>query len=362
MLGDDSLLHLSWARPGRWRVLYHKDDVEIFGCVYAVGECGLSHKKTVFVTGASGFVGAALIEHLVSTGSYQVLALVRRDGVALPSAAIPVRVSEDYLAGEALPFAGVDALIHCGARVHVMSDTTSDPLAEYRKVNVQGTLRLAAQAAQAGVKRFIFISSIKVNGEGTRLGQPYTADDLPAPCDPYGISKMEAEQQLRLLSQETGMEVVIIRPVLVYGPGVKANFRKMMEWLNKGVALPLGAIHNRRSLVALDNLVDLIVTCLHHPAAANQTFLVSDDDDMSTSELLTRIGKALAKPARLIPVPATLLQWCMILIGRRGVGQRVCGSLQVDIKKTRDLLGWTPPSTVAVALRKTVERFKGNLK
>ncbi|WP_294736791.1 SDR family oxidoreductase [uncultured Pseudomonas sp.] len=323
----------------------------------------MSPKKTFFVTGASGFVGAALVERLVSTGNFQVLALVRRDGVVLPAAAIPVKVSENYLAGEeALPLAGVDVLIHCAARVHVMSDAASDPLTEYRNVNVHGTLRLAEQAARAGVKRFIFISSIKVNGESTRLGEAYRADDPPAPCSPYGISKMEAEQQLRLLAQKTGMEVVIIRPVLVYGPGVKANFRSMMVWLNMGITLPLGAIHSQRSLVALDNLIDLIVTCLHHPGAANQTFLVSDGEDMSTTELLIRIGAALNKPARLIPVPTNLLRWCTALIGRRGIGQRLCGSLQVDIQKNRDLLGWVPTTTVTNALRRTAEHFQGNLK
>lgn len=322
----------------------------------------MSHKKKIFVTGVTGFVGAAVVESLVKAGDCKVLALVRRDGVALPGAAIPVRAGENCLAGENLPLAGVDVLVHCAARVHVMSDGTGDPLAEYRKVNVQGTLNLATQAAQAGVKRFIFISSIKVNGEGTLPGKAYRADDRPAPCDPYGVSKMEAEQQLRLLSQETGMEVVIIRPVLVYGPGVKANFQSMMVWLNRRVILPLGSIHNRRSLVALDNLVDLIVTCLHHPAAANQTFLVSDGEDMSTTELLTRIGGALARPARLIPVPVALLKWALVLVGRKGVGQRLCGSLQVDINKTRDLLGWAPPTTVEAALRKTAECFLGHLK
>ncbi|CRM19961.1 UDP-glucose 4-epimerase [Pseudomonas sp. 25 E 4] len=239
-----------------------------------------------------------------------------------------------------------------------MSDASSDPLTEYRKVNVVGTLKLAEQAAQAGVKRFVFISSIKVNGEGTRPGQPYTADDVPSPCDPYGVSKMEAEQQLRLLAQSTGMEVVIIRPVLVYGPRVKANFRSMMSWLNKGVVLPLGAIGNQRSLVALDNLVDLIVTCMTHPAAAGQTFLVSDGEDLSTTQLLRRMGAALGKPARLLPVPAMLLEWGAALIGRKSIGQRLCGSLQVDITKARDLLGWVPPTSVSEALKKTAASFK----
>jgi len=238
-----------------------------------------------------------------------------------------------------------------------MHETANDPLAEFRKVNVDGTLNLARQAAAAGVRRFIFISSIKVNGEGSALGAPYLADAKPAPADPYGISKMEAEQGLRALAAETGMEVVIIRPVLVYGPGVKANFRSMMSWLNKGVPLPLGAIHNQRSLVALDNLVDLIVTCIDHPAAANQTFLVSDGEDLSTTELLRRMGAALGKPARLLPVPAFMLQAGAALLGKRDMAQRLCGSLQVDISKTRELLNWTPPVSVDQALAKTAAHF-----
>jgi len=323
----------------------------------------LNQRKTVFVTGASGFVGAALVDRLASADDCQVLALVRREGVTLPANAVPVLVSADYLATESLlALEGVDVLVHCAARVHVMSDASSDPLTEYRKVNVDGTLKLAQRAAHAGVERFIFISSIKVNGEATQPGAPYTADDVPAPCDPYGVSKKEAEEQLKILAKKTGMDVVIIRPVLVYGPGVKANFRSMMNWLNKGIVLPLGAIRNQRSLVSLDNLIDLIVVCLDHPAAANQIFLASDGDDMSTTDLLTRMGIALGKPARLIPVPAALLQLSAALIGRKAIGQRLCGSLQVDIAKTRRLLEWTPPSTVTAALRKTAESFQGSLK
>jgi nucleoside-diphosphate-sugar epimerase len=252
----------------------------------------------------------------------------------------------------------VQAMVHCAARVHVMDDRSDDPLAAFRAANVEGTLSLAKLAAAAGVRRFIFISSIKVNGEGTLIGQPYTSEDEPAPQDPYGISKLEAEQALQALSTQTGMEVVIIRPVLVYGPGVKANFRSMMSWLTKGVPLPLGAIPNKRSLVALDNLVDLIITCIDHPAAANQTFLVSDGEDLSTSELLRRMGTALDTPARLIPVPASMLQMGARLIGKSGVAQRLCGSLQVDITKTRALLGWSPVVSVDQALCKTAEAFK----
>jgi nucleoside-diphosphate-sugar epimerase len=252
---------------------------------------------------------------------------------------------------------GVDVVIHSAARVHVMEDKASDPLAAFRKVNVEGTLNLARQAAELGVRRFISISSIKVNGEGTSLGMPYLADAQPAPADPYGISKMEAEQGLRELAAESGMEVVIIRPPLVYGPGVKANFLNMMRWLHKGVPLPFGAIHNRRSLVALDNLVDLIVTCIGHPAAANQTFLVSDGEDLSTTELLRGMGTALGKPARLLPVPSWLLETGAAMLGKQALSQRLCGSLQVDISKTRELLNWTPPVSVDEALRKTAKHF-----
>jgi UDP-glucose 4-epimerase len=234
-------------------------------------------------------------------------------------------------------------VVHLAARVHVMNDTEADPLAAFRQSNVESTLALATQAAQAGVKRFIFISSVKVNGEHTEPGHPFRADDAPAPQDPYGISKMEAEAGLRAIAQQTGMEVVIIRPPLVYGPGVKANFASMVHWLQRGIPLPLGAIHNRRSLVALDNLVDLIITCIDHPAAANQTLMVSDGEDLSTTELLQRMAAALGKPARLIPVPQRLLEWGAALLGKQEVAQRLFSSLQVDAQTTCQLLGWKPP-------------------
>lgn len=238
-----------------------------------------------------------------------------------------------------------------------MRDEATDPLSEFRKVNVDATLNLAAQAANAGVRRFVFVSSVKVNGESTLSGKAFTAQQAPVPSDPYGISKWEAEQKLRFLASKTGMEVVIIRPVLVYGPGVKANFLNMMKWLYKGVPLPLGAIHNKRSLVALDNLVDLIVTCIDHPRAANQTFLVSDGEDLSTTELLQRMSKALGKRPRLLPVPAWMLETAAKVVGRQSIAQRLCGSLQVDISYTRERLGWTPPVSVDTALRKTAQHF-----
>lgn len=253
---------------------------------------------------------------------------------------------------------GVGALVHCAARVHVMQDDAADPLEAYRLVNVEGTLNLARQAATAGVRRFVFVSSIKVNGEASLSGQPFTADDVPTPLDPYGVSKLEAEQGLRELEAQTGMDVVIVRPPLVYGPGVRANFASMMRWVARGVPLPLGAIHNFRSMVALDNLVDLLVTCLKHPAAAGQTFLASDGEDVSTPELLRRSAQAMGKTAFLLPVPTFLLESGAALLGKRDVAQRLCGSLQVDIEKTRRLLGWKPPLTLNQGLKKAVEGMK----
>lgn len=247
---------------------------------------------------------------------------------------------------------GVQAVVHCAARVHIMADTSADPLAEFRRVNVDGTLALARQAAAAGVRRFVLLSSVKVHGEATAPGHPFHADDAPRPEDAYGLSKHEAEQALRHLAAETGLEVVVVRSPLVYGPGVKANFAQLMRAVALGVPLPLGALHNRRSLVGLDNLVDLLRVCLDHPAAANQTFLVSDGEDLSTTELVHRLGRALGRPARLLPVPAPLLRAGAALLGRRAAVDRLCGSLQVDIASTRARLGWTPPVSVDEGLRR----------
>ncbi|MDA7020435.1 MULTISPECIES: SDR family oxidoreductase [Pseudomonas] len=323
-----------------------------------MGKDQLNACNKILVTGASGFLGSALVDRLASREGAAVLAMLRSEHAFSSPNVEPLYADLDNLSSRALSLAGVDAIVHCAARVHVMDDGSSDPLTAYRKINVQATLELANQAVLAGVKRFIFISSIKVNGEATAPGKPYTPDDLPAPLDPYGVSKMEAEEQLKLLAAASNLDVVIIRPVLVYGPGVKANFHSMMRWLNKGLPLPLGGVRNQRSLVALDNLVDLIVTCLNHPAAVNQTFLVSDGEDMSTTQLLKRMGIALSRRARLVPVPAAVLLTCASVLGRRGVAQRLCGSLQVDIKKTQDLLGWSPPMSVEDSLRKTAEAFK----
>jgi nucleoside-diphosphate-sugar epimerase len=250
---------------------------------------------------------------------------------------------------------GYEVIVHLAARVHVLTDTAADPLEEFRRINVQGTLNLALQAVAAGVQRFVFVSSIKVNGEATHLGVPFREVDTPAPLSAYGVSKMEAEQGLREIARKTSMEVVIIRPPLVYGPGVKANFADMMRWLKRGVPLPLGAIHNQRSLVSLDNLIDFLMTCITHPAASNQTFLVSDGEDVSTTELLYRMGQALGHPARLLPLPVSALKVAAALVGKSDVAQRLCGSLQVDLEKTRRLLDWTPPLSLNEGLKKTAE-------
>ncbi|WP_460139905.1 UDP-glucose 4-epimerase family protein [Pseudomonas sp. S2_E01] len=312
----------------------------------------------VLLTGASGFVGSAVEAHLLDDSQYVVRSVYRQPTQsALPRLQMCHVPALERETDWSEPLQGIDVVIHCAARVHVMDEREADPLAVFRQVNVQGTLRLAEQAAQCGVQRFIYLSSIKVNGEGTLPGRAYTADDQPSPLDPYGISKLEAEQALQALSARTGMEVVIIRPVLVYGPGVKANFRSMMSWLNRGVPLPLGSISNKRSLVAVDNLVGLIVTCIHHPAAANQVFLVSDDEDLSTSELLRRMARALGKPARLLPLPMWLLDAAARVLGKKALSQRLCGSLQVDIEKTKSLLEWTPAISVDGALAKTAKDF-----
>lgn len=248
---------------------------------------------------------------------------------------------------------GVHSVIHLAARVHVMAEAAADPLAAFRAINTEGTLALARQAASAGVRRFLLVSSIKVNGESTRAGQPFTAHQDVQPADPYGRSKWEAELRIRELARETGLEFVIVRPPLVYGPGVKANFAAMMRAVQRGLPLPLASVtQNRRSLVALDNLVDLLITCIDHPSAANQTFLASDGEDLSTSDLLRRIGQAVNRPARLFPIPVPVLKVGAALLGKQGAAQRLLDNLQVDISHTRETLGWTPPITVDEGLRR----------
>lgn len=304
--------------------------------------------KKVLLTGATGFVGAQVLNVLTQRNYY----------VSVLGRSKPIKADKYYAASlnghsdYSQSLEGIDVLIHVAARAHVMNEKLDDPLAEYREVNSYATLNLARQAATAGVKRFIFISSIKVNGEGTLPGKPYTPFDQVDASDPYGISKAEAEQALQELAAETGMEVVIIRPPLVYGPGVKANFAAMLKLAKRNLPLPLGAIHNRRSMVALDNLVDLIVTCIDHPKATNQTFLVSDDQDVSTTELLQMMTRAAGKRPVLIPVPMSWLRLAGKLTGKTAVIDRLCGNLQVDISYTKQTLGWKPPITVEEGIRR----------
>ncbi|SJM93110.1 UDP-glucose 4-epimerase [Crenothrix polyspora] len=312
----------------------------------------------VLVTGATGFVGSALLVRLADGAELQVCAHVRSSGRHLSAPVKSVFVAElKPDADWTVALKDMDCVVHTAARVHVMDDVSQDPLAEFRKTNCAATLNLARQAAEAGVKRFIFISSIKVNGEGTLPGKPYTENIEPAPVDPYGVSKREAEDGLRALATETGLQVVIIRPPLIYGAGVKGNLLSLLRWINKGIPLPLGAIHNKRSFVALDNLLDLIAVCLHHPQAANQTFLVADSEDMSTTVLLRGIAKALDKRVFLLPVPEKLLKILLTLLGRGDIGQRLCDSLQLDTSKAKTLLGWIPPVSTDEGLRRLAKGY-----
>ena len=309
----------------------------------------------ILVTGGAGFVGGALLKALRAQGGYSLRTSVRQGGKGVSLAGVDVFAADlaldtDWV--EALE--GVDAVVHTAARVHVMNDHAADPLAAFRRTNVEGTLALARQAAVAGVRRFVYVSSVKVNGESTLPGRPFTERDVPAPRDPYGISKLEAEQGLWLIAQGSGMELVIIRPPLVYGPGVRANFRVLMRAVINNLPLPLAAVDNRRSLVALANLNDFIVTCINHPAAANEVFLVSDADDLSTPELVRRLSRILGKPPKLFSVPVVVLALAAKIVGRSAALERVCGNFQVDINKARTLLGWRPLVTVDQGLVETV--------
>jgi nucleoside-diphosphate-sugar epimerase len=312
----------------------------------------------VLITGATGFVGSEIVKQLL-VKDLGVIATARTDNLELPDG------TQRFIAGdfaESINWSSVlpdiDVVIHTAARVHIMDDSAADPLTEFRKVNTAGTLNLAQQAADAGVKRFIFISSIKVNGEMTLVDQPFKPNDNYISTDPYGLSKYEAEQGLLAIAEETSMEIVIIRPPLVYGPNVKANFASMIKWINKGVPLPFGAIHNQRSLVALDNLVDFIALCADRaksPKAANQVFLISDGEDVSTTTLLQKVARAFGKKPRLIPVPVWLMTFSAKLIGKGDMANRLFGSLQVDSSKARDLLGWQPVVTMDEQLAKMGE-------
>jgi nucleoside-diphosphate-sugar epimerase len=310
------------------------------------------------VTGAGGFVGGALLRRLRADAIACRGVRRARDGEpADPGGPL----ADGCVAGPALGadadwsavLAGCGTVVHAAARVHVMRESSGDPLAEFRRVNVQGSIALARQAAAAGVRRLVFVSSVKVHGESTRRGHPWRACDPPAPADPYGVSKAEAEDGLRAVARETGLDLVVVRPPLVYGPGVGGNFLSMMRWLQRGVPMPFGAIDNRRSMVALDTLVDLLAICLDHPQAAGRSFLVSDDEDLSTAGLLRRLGAALGRPARLLPVPVGVLRGVAAAIGREAMIARLAGDLQVDVAPTRLTLGWAPALTVDEGLRQT---------
>jgi nucleoside-diphosphate-sugar epimerase len=311
----------------------------------------------ILVTGGSGFVGNAVVKKMMTDNGITVRTSVRRcqDSTDLINTDIVIaHLSPETNWLEAL--VDINVVIHAAARVHMMKEKNSDSHEDFRKINVDATINLAKQASEAGVKRFIYLSSIKVNGESTQPGCSFTAEDVPRPLDPYGISKYEAEIGLRKIAKKTGMEVVIIRPPLVYGPGVKANFASMMRVIKHGVPLPLASvIGNKRSLVALDNLVDLIIVCIRHPAAANQTFLVSDDEDVSTAELLRRMGLALKRPAKLFYVPSLLLKFGAALLNKSEMYQRLSESLQVDITKTKYLLNWKPSLSLDQGLRQLIK-------
>jgi nucleoside-diphosphate-sugar epimerase len=306
----------------------------------------------IVVTGANGFVGRAVSAAISSRG-------LRSRLLSRSSAEGMFEVGTiDGMTDWSTVLAGADAVIHLAARVHMFNDRAIDPLIEFRRTNVDATLNLARQAVMAGVRRFIFVSSIKVNGEETMPGLPFKPEDSVNPIDPYGISNYEAEEGLLAIGRETALEVVIVRPPLMYGPGVRANFATMMNWIARGIPLPFGAVrNNRRSLFAVENMADFLLRCVDHKKAAGQTFLVSDGEDLSTAELLRRLGIALGRSARLISVPTPILVAAGHLAKREHITQRLLGSLQIDSSKARELLDWVPPLSVSDALARTAEDF-----
>lgn len=309
----------------------------------------------ILITGATGFVGSHLAQRLVEK-KYPLLCATRSDkkilGLQTQSVG-EIDGSTDWTAC----LSNIDTVIHCAARVHVMHDKASDPLHLFRQVNVAGTVQLAEQAAAAGVKQFIFLSSIKVNGEETDAGAAFTEDCQAQPIDPYGISKFEAEQALFELGRKTGMAITVIRPPLVYGPGVGANFLSMMRWVKRGIPLPLGSIQNQRSFVYVENLLNLITCCIANPRSYNQVFLVSDGHDMSTTDLLKKSAAAFKLTSRLLPCPPSLLLFLASLAGKKSVADRLCQSLRVDISKAKNLLEWSPPFTVEQGLQATANHI-----
>lgn len=309
----------------------------------------------VLLTGASGFLGSSISAQL-DKRSYEFLSIVRKES-KFPQYNTKAVGNIDSKTDFSKVLPGVQVVIHAAARAHIMKDESSDPLAEYREVNVAGSANLARQAVSAGVKRFIFISSIKVCGENS-TGKPAYKELMEAsPEDAYGQSKYEAEEVLKQIAAETGMELVIIRPPLIYGVGVKANFLSLLKLTRLPVPLPFGLIHNQRSMVYLENLVDFILQCIDHPSAAGQTFLISDGQDLSLNELVRMIRRAMNKPAWVVPVPVSLFKFAGKLIGKMAIIDRLIGDLRVDSSKARQLLGWNPPYSVEQGLKETVADF-----
>lgn len=314
--------------------------------------------QRILVTGAAGFVGRALCRELMARGGV-VRAAVRRSGNVPTGCELAVVGDIGPATDWSAALDGVDALVHLAARVHVMHDTAADPLALFREVNVAGAERLARAAAAAGVRRFVYLSSVKVNGEATTK-HPFTEKDVPHPQDAYAISKWEAEQALARIAAETGLEVVILRPPLVYGPGVAANFLSLLRWVERGVPLPLASVQNQRSLVYLDNLVGAITACLEHPAAAGQTFMVSDDKAVSTPGLVRLLAQGLHRSPRLFPVPLSLLRLAAMMTGTSARLDRLAGSLAVDSRKIHEMLGWVPPCSLEEGIACTAAWFREN--
>ncbi|MDP2805321.1 MAG: SDR family oxidoreductase [Gallionellaceae bacterium] len=314
--------------------------------------------ERILVTGASGFVGRALCGELLQRG-YSVRAVVRYG-----SKPIELDCETAKVAGISADtdwrdtFCSVHTVIHLAARVHVMHEEASNPLEEFRKVNLAGTMHLARVAVASGVRRLIYVSSIKVNGEVTNVDRQFVETDIPSSQDPYGISKWEAEQALHKVARETGLEIVIVRPPLVYGPKVKGNFIQMLLVLAKGVPLPLASIRNLRSLIYVGNLVDALITCASHPSAAGQTYLLSDGEDISTPDLLRRLGGAIGRSAWLLNCPLFLLQFAGRLVRKSDQVDRLLGSLRLDNGKIRRELNWTPPYTLQQGLQATADWYR----
>ena len=308
------------------------------------------------VTGANGFVGKALCAELLRQGQ-SVRAAVRSEHAPIDDAEVVVVGTIDGGTGWGAALRGIDTVIHLAARVHVMKDKAADPLAEFLKVNLYGTSNLAQQAASAGVKRFVYVSSVKVNGEQTTVNRPLLEADEPDPQDPYGMSKWRAEQDLQRIAHETGLGVVIVRPPLVYGPGVKGNFFSLLAAIDRGIPLPLAGAHNTRSLVYVGNLVDALIACATQAAAAGQTYLVSDGADVSTAMLVEKIAGALGRNSRSFYLPPGLLRAAASLLGRAEQMDRLFGSLRVNDEKLRRELGWSPPYTLEQGLRATADWY-----